>query len=80
MLRSVWQTREVVPSAFCVSFQTLLLCHSERFCSVIPSASALSFRAIARNPVWMLHFVQHDKSESVIPSGSEESSEDVSQP
>jgi hypothetical protein len=58
----------------------LSVSHSKRFCSVTPSASALSFRAIARNPVWMLHFVQHDKSESVIPSGSEESSEDVSQP
>jgi len=60
----------------------LSVSHSKRFCSVTPSASALSFRAIARNPcpMWMLHFVQHDKSESVIPSGSEESSEDVSQP
>jgi len=35
-------------------------CHSER--------SFLSFRARARNPVWMLRFAQHDKSDSVIPN------------
>ncbi len=33
----------------------------------------VSFRASARNPVWMLHFVQHDKTESVIPSVGKES-------
>jgi len=44
-----------------VSFRTLffvipstLFCHSEH--------SFLSFRASARNPVWMLRFAQHDKS------------------
>ena len=59
-------------------------CHSER--------SFLSFRARARNPVWMLRFVQHDKRGVipsalflsfrtlffVIPSACEESSMDAS--
>jgi hypothetical protein len=44
----------------------------------------LSFRAIARKPVWMLHCVQHDSGVChcehffVIPSDSEETSMDAS--
>ena len=34
---------------------------------------AVSFRAHARNPVWMLRFAQHDKSDSVTPNACEES-------
>ena len=59
----------------CVGCGTVahLFCHAEHSLCVIPSIPFVSFRAHARNPVWMLCFAQHDKSDSVIPSESEES-------
>jgi hypothetical protein len=60
--------------------------HDKR--GVIPSALFLSFRARARNPVWMLHFAYAPFSMTsavsfralffVIPSACEESSMDAS--
>ena len=49
-----------------VSFQVLFF--------VIPSALFCHSERSEESIVWMLHFAQHDKSDSVIPSESEESS------
>jgi hypothetical protein len=64
MLRFVQhdKTEDVIPHA--------LFCHSERmrgiqygcFASFSMTRPKMSFRAHARNPVWMLRFAQHDKS------------------
>jgi hypothetical protein len=43
------------------------------FASLSMTRPKMSFRASARNPL-MLRFAQHDKTEDVIPSESEESS------
>jgi hypothetical protein len=44
-----------------------MFCHDECSFFVVPEHFLLSFRARARNPVWMLRFAQHDKR-GVIPS------------
>jgi hypothetical protein len=57
-----------------MSFRTLFF--------VIPSVSEESthgcFASLSMTNWWMLHFIQHDKTEDVIPSACEESSMDAS--
>ena len=52
--------------AFSFVIPSALFCHSEHFFFVIPNASEES-------TAWMLRCAQHDRTESVIPSQSEES-------
>jgi hypothetical protein len=67
MLRFVQHdSRVVVPNS--------LFCHSERQRGIQYGC----FTALSMTNWWMLHFVQYDKTEDVIPSVSEESSMDAS--
>ena len=85
-LRSVQHDKcGVIPSALfchserergiqCVDASLRLRSVQHDKCGVIPNALFCHSERSEESRAWMLHFAQHDKSDSVIPSESEESS------